>query len=74
MAMRLRFDGAKVAVDMAGKGWEVPDLAAAAGLSMRTIYRFIGNEAQTTKTAKKVAAALGYSIRRYLIGVEQEVA
>lgn len=72
MAMTIRFDGGKVAVDMALKGWEVPDLAARAGVSIRTIYRFIGNEKQTPKTAKKIAAALGFSIRRYLIGIAQE--
>lgn len=74
MAMEFRFDGSKVAFDMAAKGWEVHDLAARAKVSTRTVYRFIGNEAQTTKTAKRIAAALGYSIRRYLIGVEQAVA
>lgn len=75
MAMGLRYDGQKVAFDMAAKTWEIADLAAATQLSTRTIYRFISNEVQTRKTAKAIAKALGYSVRRYMLALEsREVA
>jgi ribosome-binding protein aMBF1 (putative translation factor) len=63
--MNLRFDGAKVAFDMAGNGWDVPELATRAKVSVRTVYRFISGELQTHKSAKKLAVALGFSVRRY---------
>jgi transcriptional regulator with XRE-family HTH domain len=65
--MGLRFDGQKVAFDMAGKPWDVQELAHKARLSERTVYRFINNEVQTLATARALAKALGFSVKRYLI-------
>ncbi len=56
--------------DMALKGWLPIDLARAADVADMTVYRFLAREAQTAKTAKKLADALGYSVRRYLISAK----
>jgi transcriptional regulator with XRE-family HTH domain len=61
------FDTQRVVEDMALRGWEQKDLAAASGLSAMTISRFMRAERQTVKTATRLAKALGYSIRRYLV-------
>lgn len=74
MAIPLGFDGAKAAYDMAAKGWEVADLARESKLSVRTVYRFLNGEVQTKKTARAIAEAMGFAVRRYLKAVEQEVA
>lgn len=67
---RPQFDVAKMRDDMALKGWLPIDLARAAGVADMTVYRFLSMEAQTAKTAKKLADALGYSLRRYLISAK----
>lgn len=64
-----RYDGVKVVRDMAAKGWETKDLAAATGKSHMTIRRFLQGEVQTTKTATAIAGALGFEPGRYLAGV-----
>jgi len=56
--------------DMALRGWNNTDLATAAGVSVMTVSRFLRGEAQTPKTAERLAEALGYSIRRYFSHVE----
>lgn len=53
--------------DMNGKGWLPVDLARAACVSHMTVSRFFSGERRTARTAKKLAAALGHSVRRYLI-------
>jgi plasmid maintenance system antidote protein VapI len=45
-------------------------LARAAGVSGKTVDRFLTGERQTSKTAGKLADALGFSVRRYLSHVE----
>lgn len=67
---RARYDVERVVGDMALKGWMGVDLARAAGLSSMTITRFLRGEAQTARTAERIARALGYSVRRYLSHVE----
>lgn len=71
-----RFDGAKMADDIALKGWLPVELARRAKVADMTVYRFLDGRQQTAPTAKKLARALGYSIRRYLISAraKQEVA
>lgn len=64
------YDVAKMLEDMAIKGWLPVDLARAAGVADMTVYRFLDGEARTAKTAKKLADALGYSVRRYLISAK----
>lgn len=64
---RVRFDAQRLAEDMALKGWNKGDMAARAGVADMTVIRFLRGERQTASTAKKLAAALGYSVRRYVI-------
>lgn len=65
------FDAAKMVGDMTAKGWEITRLAAESHLSHMTVRRFLDGSVQTTKTATRIAGALGYSIRRYLAGVRE---
>lgn len=67
MAMGLRFNGRLAAEDMAAKGLDIQDLANRSGLSQRTVYRFLNDEVQTIQSARRIASALGYSVRRYLV-------
>ena len=60
--------------DMAAKGWIPTDLAKRARVSDMTVSRFLSGERRTARTAKKIATALGYSIRRYLIPASEAVA
>ena len=64
------YDVERMRDDMAIKGWLPVDLARRAGVADMTVYRFLSREAQTAKTAKKLAEALGYSVRRYLISAK----
>lgn len=52
---------------MEARGWLQTDLARAADVSDTTVMRFFRGERQTARTAKKLADALGRSLRRYLI-------
>lgn len=56
----------RMRVDMAAKGWQPKDLALQAGVSGATVSRFFDGIHQTNRTAKKLATALGFSVRRYL--------
>lgn len=61
------YDVQLLATDMAAKGWLKLDLARAAGVADMTVIRFLRGEQRTARTAKKLAKALGYSVRRYLV-------
>lgn len=67
------FDVDKLVADMTLRGWNNTDLARAANVSAMTVSRFLRGEAQTAPTAKKLAEALGYSVRRYLIPAREEL-
>jgi transcriptional regulator with XRE-family HTH domain len=71
-AVRVRFHAQLMAEDMALKGWTKLDLATEAGVSDMTVIRFLRGERQTAPTAKKLAAALGRSVKRYLISTASE--
>jgi transcriptional regulator with XRE-family HTH domain len=58
--------------DMTLKGWTKLELARRAGVSDMTVIRFLRGESQTAPTAKKLASALGTSVRRYLISSSSE--
>ena len=59
--------------DMAIKGWTKLDLAKRARVADMTVIRFLRGDQQTAPTAKKLAKALGYSVRRYIVtSPEQE--
>jgi transcriptional regulator with XRE-family HTH domain len=68
------YDISRMREDIALKGWMPSDLARKARVSGMTVSRFLRSEAQTARTAAKLAKALGYSVRRYLISERQEVA
>lgn len=53
--------------DAALKGWLPTDIARASGVSDMTVSRFLRGARQNPRTAKKLAEALGYSVRRYLV-------
>lgn len=56
--------------DIAARGWLPTDLAKRAKVSDMTVSRFLSGERRTARTAMKLAKALGYSIRRYLVRVQ----
>lgn len=63
---RVAYDTRRMEVDMAARGWEAKDLAAAADVSEMTVSRFLRGDVQTVKTARKLALALGRTPRSYL--------
>lgn len=64
------WDTHRLTADMALRGWNVHDVARKAGVSYKTVERFLSGEVQTSKTALKIATAFGYSVRRYFSHVE----
>lgn len=76
MVQRVRFDGRRVAEDMASLGWQANDLARKVRpqVATSTITRFINGESQTAPMAKRIAKALGYHVRRYIVSSETVVA
>ncbi len=68
----VRFDTPRLVTDMAARGWQATDLARIAGVSDKTVSRFLRSEIQTAPTAQKLATALGYTVRRYLIPASHE--
>lgn len=71
----VRFNARLLAEDMAAAGLGKLDLAKRAGVSDMTVIRFLRAERQTARTAKKLAKALGKSVRRYIVAEpSQEVA
>lgn len=71
---KVRYDVGRMVEDMALLGWLPVDLARKARVSDMTVSRFLRGDVQTARTAKKLAKALGYSIRRYLISSREAVA
>jgi len=67
---RARFNTQLMAEDMAVRGWTKLDLANKAAVADMTVIRFLRGERQTAPTAKKLATALGYGVRRYLIAAK----
>lgn len=70
----VRFNVQLIVEDMVAKGWDVDGLASAAGLSQRTVYRFVSGELQTIRSGRLIAKALGRSARRYVIPTEEAAA
>ncbi|HEV8474608.1 MAG TPA: helix-turn-helix transcriptional regulator [Methylomirabilota bacterium] len=67
---QIAYDVAQMQHDMAAKGWQSTDLARKARVDRATVSRFFDGSFQTPRTAKKLATALGYSVRRYLRPLE----
>jgi transcriptional regulator with XRE-family HTH domain len=66
----VEYDVTQMQRDMVGKGWQSSDLARRAGVSKSTVSRFFDGSFQTPPTAKKIAKALGFPLRRYLIELQ----
>lgn len=69
-----KFNHELMAEDVALKGWLPIDLAREAGVADMTAYRALNGTRLTPPTAAKLAKALGYSVRRYLISSRKGVA
>jgi plasmid maintenance system antidote protein VapI len=69
----IKFNHQLMAEDMAARGWTPAEFARRAGVADMTVYRFLDGASQTNPTAKKLARALGRSVRRYLVA-QQAVA
>ncbi len=68
------YDVERMREDMALRGWRATDLARRAKLTDTSVSRFMRGEAQSAPTAKKLAVALGYTVRRYLVSSRRAVA
>lgn len=66
---QIAYDGRLMAEDAAVKGLEPKDLAVRSRgqLALKTVYRFLGNEVQTGRTAKILAHIIGRPVSRYVI-------
>jgi len=73
MADRVSYDLSKIREDMALRGWNARDLARIAGVSQSGVSKFLRNQAQTAKMATKLATALGFGVRRYLISARDRM-
>jgi transcriptional regulator with XRE-family HTH domain len=71
---KIGYDTRRLSLDMADRGWMATDLARLAGLSDMTVSRFLRGDRQTARTAQKLANALGYSPRRYVVRVSADQA
>jgi transcriptional regulator with XRE-family HTH domain len=74
MGTVVRFDVERILYDMADRGWIARDLARVSGVSDMTVSRFLRGDIQTARTAAKLARALGYSPRRYVLRSDQGAA
>lgn len=66
---KVRYDVDRMVEDMALLGFLPTDLARKARVSDMTVSRFLRGEVQTARTAKKLARALGYKSRRYIVSM-----
>lgn len=75
MQQAFRFDTGLMQQDMAAKGWQPADLAAAADdMVPSTLSRFLNGKHQTARIAKRIAKALGQPLKRYIVVEKQAVA
>ena len=66
----INYDIERLVEDMTSKGWLPTDLARRAAVSDMTVSRFLKGHTQTARVAKKLARALGFSVRRYLVSAK----
>lgn len=69
-----RYDVALIVRDMTVRGWNRAKLAKSARVSIPTISKFLSGEVQTAGSAAKISKALGRTVERYLIAVDEAVA
>lgn len=65
--MPYTYDIDRLKTDLAARGWVGTDLARAAGVSHTSVHRALGAGTVSPRMMDRLARALGYSIRRYLI-------
>lgn len=65
---RVTYNVQRLAEDIAAKGWTKLELARRAGVNDMTVIRFLRGDHQTAPTAKRLAKALGRSVRYYIGG------
>jgi transcriptional regulator with XRE-family HTH domain len=73
-AKPIEFNVQLMAEDMTNHGWNKAELAKRARVADMTVIRFLRGERQTAPVAKKLAKALGYTVRRYLISSAEAIA
>jgi ribosome-binding protein aMBF1 (putative translation factor) len=56
--------------DQAAKGWNDIDLARAAEVHQTTVWRWFAGALNSPRLAKRLAKALGFSPRRYVLRAE----
>lgn len=72
---QVAYDGRLMLEDAATKGLDPKSLARKSrGISLRTVYRFLSNQVQTTATAKELARVIGRPVGRYVIRSQRAVA
>lgn len=69
-----QFDLQRLRDDVAAKGWLPIDLARHAQVADMTAYRALSGTRLTPPTLAKLAAALGYSVRRYMVPTRKRAA
>lgn len=74
MEMTSGWDIDKLKADTRAKGWLPQDLAREAGVTAMTVSRVFRGLRANPRTMKKLAKALGHSVRRYIVGAESAVA
>lgn len=67
MPRRYQFDTALIEDDMVERGWQPADLAGHALVSRSSVTRFLRGEFQTPRMAAKLATALGFPVRKYVV-------
>lgn len=65
-----RWNTSLIVADMTKRRMNAQALARAAGVTPKTINRFLDGSVQTTKTAGKIADAFGVRLTRYLTHIE----
>lgn len=67
----IQFDTERMLYDLAAKGFTMTDLARRARVSNTGVTLFLQGKTRSAKMAKKLATALGYSVRRYIVSRQQ---
>jgi plasmid maintenance system antidote protein VapI len=70
----IRYDVRLMRQDQAEAGLSDNGLAKLAKVGWPTIERFMSGKARTPGTAKKIAKALGYPVKRYIVGYREPTA
>lgn len=72
---RVTFNGQLLLEDAAAKGLDAKALAQKTTgknrLSLRTVYRFLSGEVQTSRTANILASVIGKPVSRYIVRTPQ---